>query len=51
LKAELALIKGEDQKDFLDQYDIEDCHKKVDNYLNSSESQVVLVFNDRLMAQ
>lgn len=38
LKAELALLKGEDCKDFLDQYDIEDCHKKVDNFISSTNN-------------
>lgn len=37
LKAELGLLKGADEKDFLDQYDIEDCHKKVDKYIDSSD--------------
>ena len=33
LKAEIALLKGEEAKDELDKYDIEDCHKLVNNYI------------------
>ena len=51
LRAELALLKGGDDKDYLDQYDIEDCHKKVNDYLGNPDSQAVLVFNDRLRMQ
>lgn len=47
----MALLKGEDSKEFLDQYDIEDCHKKVDGFIKSTNSSEVLVFNDRLMIQ
>ena len=37
LKAELGMLKGVDEKDFLDQHDIEDCHKKVDRYVDSND--------------
>ena len=50
LKAELALLKGQDCKEFLDQYDIEDCHKKVDKFMEGGPGEI-LVFNDRLMIQ
>lgn len=30
LKAEIALLRGEDAKEELDKYEIEDCHKMVD---------------------
>lgn len=29
LKSQLALLKGGEDKGFLDQYDIEDCHKAI----------------------
>lgn len=51
LKAELALLKGGDDKEFLDQYDIEDCHREVDNYINNADGKAILVFNDRLRMQ
>jgi hypothetical protein len=33
LKAELALMKGGEDKEELDKYDIEDCHKLVEDYV------------------
>ena len=48
LKAELALLKGEDTKEELDKYEIEDCHKAVDDYLESDDPSATLIFSDRL---
>lgn len=37
LKAELALLKGGDQKDKLESYEVEDCRLKVENYIKSED--------------
>ena len=48
LKAEIALLKGEQTKDELDKYDIEDCHKAVDDYLHTDDPAASLILSDRL---
>jgi hypothetical protein len=44
----LALLKGEDAKDELDKYDIEECHKQVDQYIETEDPSAALVLSDRL---
>ena len=48
LKAELALMKGQDTKEELDKYDIEDCHKLVNQYIESDDPSATIILNDRL---
>ncbi|CAD8114267.1 unnamed protein product [Paramecium sonneborni] len=48
LKAELAMIKGQSIKDHLESYEIDECKKKVDEFLNSEDPAAILVVNDHL---
>ena len=48
LKAEIALLKGEDVKEELDKYEIEDCRKMVDDYVSSEDPSASIILNDRL---
>ena len=41
-------MKGEDTKDELDKYEIEDCHKKVTDYIESNDPSAAIILNDRL---
>lgn len=51
LKNELAMLKGQNQKDFLEQADIEDCEKIVDEFLGDDTYTKKIELNDRLMIQ
>jgi kinesin family protein 6/9 len=48
LKAELALLKGGNQKDNLDSADIEECKKIVEDYVKTKDPSVHIVLSDRL---
>ena len=48
LKAEIALLKGGQDKDELDKYEIEDCHKAVNQYLDDEDPAASLMMSDRL---
>ena len=48
LKAEIALLKGEDTKEELDKYEIEECHKMVDDYIETEDPSAALILSDRL---
>ncbi|KAM3133521.1 hypothetical protein pb186bvf_014363 [Paramecium bursaria] len=48
LKAELAMLKGSDSKDHLEQYEVEECKKKVEEFLQSDDPSQVMILNDRL---
>ena len=41
-------MKGEDTKEELDKYDIEDCHKLVNQYIESDDPSAAIILNDRL---
>ena len=41
-------MKGEDTKEELDKYDIEDCHKMVNDYIESEDPSAAIILNDRL---
>ena len=49
LKAELALVKGGDQKDHLTAEDIDRCNHMVQNFIKSDDPTATLVLPDRLM--
>lgn len=49
LKAELALVKGENMKESLTAEDIERCNLMVNNFIKSSDDGQALVLPDRLM--
>lgn len=51
LKNELAMIKGKNQKSFLDQNDIDECHKIVEEFLLDDTFQKKIQVKDRLMIQ
>ena len=48
LKAELALMKGGDVKEELDKYEIEDCHKMVEEYIKDEDPLAAIILTDRL---
>ena len=49
LKAELALLKGGDQKEHLTAEDIDRCNHMVQNFIKSDDPSATLVLPDRLM--
>ncbi|CDW78814.1 UNKNOWN [Stylonychia lemnae] len=49
LKAEIALLKGEDVKENLTSEDIERCNKMVQEFIDSSDPSSTIVLADRLM--
>ena len=49
LKAELALIKGENAKEMLTSEDIERCNLMVNNFIKSDDASTAMVLPDRLM--
>jgi len=49
LKAEIALLKGEDVKENLTSEDIERCNKMVEEFIDSSDPSKTLVLSDRLL--
>jgi kinesin family member 6/9 len=49
LNAELNLLKGGKQKDYLTQEDIERCNAMVNNFIKSDDPAASLVLPDRLM--
>lgn len=49
LKAEIAMLKGSgEEKDHLESYEIDECKRQVDEFLNSKDPSSVLILNDRL---
>ncbi len=48
LKAELALMKGGEDKEELDKYDIQDCHKLVEDYVKDQDPAAAIILTDRL---
>ena len=48
LKAELQMVKGESTKDTLENYEIEDCKNKVNEFIESTDPSAVMILNDRL---
>ena len=51
LKAELAMLKGKNQKSFLEQSDLEECEKIVNEFLEDDTYTKKIELNDRLMIQ
>ena len=51
LKAELAMLKGKNQKSFLEQKDLDDCEKIVNEFLNDESYTKKIELNDKLMIQ
>lgn len=51
LKNELKLIKGVDQKNFLDDEDLKDCINSVEKYMNSDKEDDKIKYKDFLMIQ
>ena len=49
LKAELALVKGENAKEMLTSEDIERCNVMVNNFIKSDDASTAMVLPDRLM--
>jgi kinesin family protein 6/9 len=49
LKAELAMIKGEDVKDHLTSEDIDRCNKMVEEFIDTTDPSKTLVLADRLL--
>ena len=49
LKAELALVKGGDQKEILNAEDIDRCNHMVQNFIKADDPTATLVLPDRLM--
>ena len=49
LKAELAMARGEEQKDHLSAEDIERCNLMVKDFIDTSDPSKTLVLPDRLM--
>lgn len=49
LKSELAMVKGAgNDKDHLESYEIEDCKKRIDEFINSEDPSAMLLVNDHL---
>ena len=42
------MIKGEQTKYVLENYEIEDCKGKVNEFIESSDPSAVIILNDRL---
>ena len=51
LKAELAMLKGKNQKSFLEQSDLDDCEKIVNEFLADDTYTKKIELNDKLMIQ
>ena len=51
LKAELAMLKGKNQKSFLEQKDLDDCEKIVNEFLEDETYTKKIELNDKLMIQ
>ena len=51
LKAELAMLKGKNQKSFLEKKDLDDCEKIVDEFLSDETYTKKIELNDKLMIQ
>ena len=51
LKAELAMLKGKNQKSFLEQSDLEECEKIVNEFLEDESYTKKIELNDKLMIQ
>jgi len=51
LKAELAMLKGKNQKSFLEQSDLDDCEKIVTEFLADETYTKKIELNDKLMIQ
>ena len=51
LKAELAMLKGKNQKSFLEQSDLEECEKIVNEFLEDETYTKKIELNDKLMIQ
>jgi kinesin family protein 6/9 len=49
LKAEIALLKGEDVKESLTSEDIERCNKMVEEFVDSTDPSKTIVLADRLL--
>lgn len=42
------MLKGSSVKDHLESYEIDECKKKVDDFLNSDDPAAILIINDHL---
>jgi kinesin family protein 6/9 len=51
LKAELAMLKGKNQKSFLEQSDLDECEKIVKEFLEDDTYTKKIELNDKLMIQ
>ena len=51
LKAELEMLKGKNQKSFLEKSDLEECDKIVREFLEDETFKVKIELNDKLMIQ
>ena len=51
LKAELAMLKGKNQKSFLEQSDLDECEKIVNEFLDDESYTKKIELNDKLMIQ
>ena len=49
LKAEIALLKGEESKDHLNSEDIERCNKMIEDFIDSTDPSKNIILADRLM--
>lgn len=49
LKAEIALLKGEDAKENLTGEDIDRCNKMVEEFIESTDPSATMALPDRLM--
>lgn len=49
LKAEIALLRGEEVKESLTAEDIERCNKMVEEFIDSQDPSKTLVLADRLL--
>lgn len=45
MKAELAMLKGENTKDHLEPYEIEECKKKVEAFIDSNDPSESLILS------
>jgi kinesin family protein 6/9 len=49
LKAELAMLKGEEVKEMLTAEDVDRCNKMVDEFIDTTDPSKTVVLSDRLM--
>jgi len=49
LKAEIALLKGQDAKEELNADDIDKCNKMVERFISSTDPSDNIVLSDRLL--